>query len=635
MKKIIALLLAASAFGLSAANVTIPAFADTVTIDEDGSEVTETPEPTVGPEQSDSVNTTEAPQIDNGENPEDSDDEMGNNNQGGGAAGGDGFYGVSFPDCKGHWAEKIITESAKNKYLDGYDDGNFYPDNPVTASQYAKIYSAWKGNFYHITSGYWATPYIISMLNTGVYENGDYSDYDEPMTREQVAKAVIKSLKSEYFPSDFSMYEKMISDIDDADAEYKDYMTKAYISGIIGGYEDGTVRPKGTVTRAEVLSIINRALNSDARELPKAVQEAAADLPEVNTYYTAAVQVRNNGNAASMNYRLLGKNAQYMTEDDPVSGLKMAEEMQGANGFAFLMRYDLTDILKREDKLTSISLTFKHQSGGDLDLGLFWYDRGISNVDWNNQDYVQVNNGAAVAGANKEGYNSVIDNIANIIPTWNKKDAAVPNESKTKPFAEAKLTDDKYTFELSLDELKAHMDDKNIVEFFATTVNYDAYGIEDNKPKCYVAGINAPQLRTTYETDIPYNKEITVYGTSAKVEGGMLNIIGEGESGYVENFQKNQKMIFNFNADVSGTYNMKIYYSANVNSGGGTAAFDLNGEMFEHTFAQTGAWALYTYEDLGNVELKAGNNILEITDKDIPNTYLINVKHMIFTKIDE
>ena len=80
---------------------------------------------------------------------------------------------------------------------------------------------------------------------------------------------------------------------------------------------------------------------------------------------------------------------------------------------------------------------------------------------------------------------------------------------------------------------------------------------------------------------------------------------------------------------------MKIYYSANVNSGGGTAAFDLNGTKFEHTFAQTGAWALYTYEDLGNVELKAGNNILEITDKDIPNTFLINVKHMIFTKIDE
>ena len=71
-----------------------------------------------------------------------------------GAAGGTGFTGSKFRDCRGHWAEQIIIECTDNKYLDGYDDGTFKPDNPVSAAEFAKIYNAWKGNFYQLTSGY-------------------------------------------------------------------------------------------------------------------------------------------------------------------------------------------------------------------------------------------------------------------------------------------------------------------------------------------------------------------------------------------------------------------------------------------------------------------------------------------------
>lgn len=66
---------------------------------------------------------------------------------------------------------------------------------------------------------------------------------------------------------------------------------------------------------------------------------------------------------------------------------------------------------------------------------------------------------------------------------------------------QAELKDNQYVFELSLDELKAHMNEDNIVEFFATTVNYDRYGMEkDNKPRCYTAGELAPQIYCTFDT---------------------------------------------------------------------------------------------------------------------------------------
>ncbi len=284
-----------------------------------------------------------------------------------GAAGGTGFTGSKFRDCRGHWAEQIIIESTDKKYLDGYDDGTFKPDNPVSAAEFAKIYNAWKGNFYQLTSGYWATPYIRILLDNGMFENGDYSDYGEKMTREKVAKAIVNSLKGEYFPSNLQKYYEIIPDCDSIDDEYRDYAVKTYISGIISGYEDGSFKPDDYVTRAEILSIIDRAIHTEKRVIPEIVQNAKGGERQTNTYYTAAVQVRKSTNGNTMNYRLLSGNARYMENDDEGSGLKLSEEFQGAQGFAFLMRFDLSDILKRENELQSVKLTLKRAGGGDMD----------------------------------------------------------------------------------------------------------------------------------------------------------------------------------------------------------------------------------------------------------------------------
>lgn len=552
-----------------------------------------------------------------------------------GAAGGTGFTGSKFRDCRGHWAEQIIIECTDNKYLDGYDDGTFKPDNPVSAAEFAKIYNAWKGNFYQLTSGYWATPYIRILLDNGMFENGDYSDYGEKMTREKVAKAIVNSLKGEYFPSNLQKYYEIIPDCDSIDDEYRDYAVKTYISGIISGYEDGSFKPDDYVTRAEILSIIDRAIHTEKRVIPEIVQNAKGGERQTNTYYTAAVQVRKSTNGNTMNYRLLSGNARYMENDDEGSGLKLSEEFQGAQGFAFLMRFDLSDILKRENELQSVKLTLKRAGGGDMDMGLFMYDTPISDTDWNSADYSKVVNGAAVAGDNKAGYNAVVDNISQILPTWGNIGDAVPQEQKTQPFAQAKCINDRYDFELDINELKKYADKDNVIEFFATTVNYDRYGMEqDNKPKCFVAGKDAPSIYCAYNTDGEMSSVITLLADTALVEGGMLNILGTGTDAYIENFRTEQKITFNFKADMTGKYKMTVYYAANINSGGGSASFNINGTSFDHTFAQTGSWSTYVYEDLGEVELQAGENTLVITDKEIPNTYLINIKNIVFEKVN-
>lgn len=564
------------------------------------------------------------------------DTSSGQSHQGAGAAGGLGFFGSRFPDCQGHWAEEIIVDCTNKNYLDGYEDGNFHPDDPVTAAEFAKIYSAWNGNFYVVSNGYWAMPFIRELLSDGIFENGDYADYGEYMTREKCAKAIVNSLKAEYFPSDLDEYKQYITDFDEVSPGYEDYVIKAYISGIMTGYEDETFDPGAYVTRAEILTIIDRAMDETKRQIPEAAQSATSGAAETQTYYTAAVQVRKSTSANSMNFRLYGKNAQYMTGDDTANGLKLYDEFQGAQGMAFLMRFDLSDIIERESKLTSIRLIINRHSNGDMPLGLFMYEETISQTDWNDSSYMEPREGGAVAAEDKAGYNAVCDNISALLPTWGDMENAVPQEEKTQPFAQAELNDDdQYIFTLSLEMLKENMDENNIVEFFATSVNYDRYGMdEDNKPRCYVAGELAPQLYCTFSTGEAAGP-IQLMPSDALLVGGMLNI-EENDEGVqnVANFTADQSVEYTFNCSTPGTYKVTMNYAANQGSGGGTAKIKVNDTEVSHEFAQTGSWTAYVYEEIGEFELTAGENKLTVSEELIPNTYLINIREIILEKVN-
>ncbi len=640
LKKLIAMLVSASMLLSSAVMISSYAVDEVETDDTtsntegyDNPDATETPSapeasetPTEAPE-----TATEAP------NPEDGDvneysslpSQLGG---GVGAAGGLGFSGSAFPDCVGHWAEQTIISCVKKNYLNGYDDGSFRPDNPVSAAEFAKIYSAWQNKFYTVSSGYWAMPFVRDMLESGIFEKGDFDDYSAYMTREACSKAIINSLKGEYFPANLDEYAQYITDYELVDEKYKEFVLKAFVSGIITGYDNGIFNPKGYVTRAEILTLIDRAINEQNRVIPEIVASTISGAPATQTYYDAAVQVRKSSSAKSMNYKLYGKNAQYMTEDDASSGLRLYDEFQGAQGMAFLMRYDLSDIIKREEDLTSLNLVINYNSNGDLPIGLFWYEHKISKTDWNDSSYFQVVNGSAVAADNKMGYNAVCDNIKAIIPTWGDMANAVPQEEKTQPFAQAELKNNRYVFKLSLDELKAHMNGDNQVEFFATTVNYDRYGLDkDNKPRCYTAGAKGPQLYATFETGTEDDSKVTLDPANAELFGGMLNY----SDGIISEFKSNQTITQSFNIITPGKYRILINYSANESTGGGTAKLTINDEASDYVFAQTGSWSTYKYEDIGTYEFEAGPGTISISDVSIPGSFLINVKDIILEKVEE
>lgn len=110
-----------------------------------------------------------------------------------------------FTDLAGHWATSAILEAAARGIANGYPDGTFKPDNPVTRAEFA-----------------------VMLMGVMPYDGSgaalSFTDADEigPWARQAIAGAVQ--------------------------------------SGIVAGYGDGSFRPHAAITRAEMAVMIARAL---------------------------------------------------------------------------------------------------------------------------------------------------------------------------------------------------------------------------------------------------------------------------------------------------------------------------------------------------------------------------------------
>lgn len=147
-------------------------------------------------------------------------------------------YGASYSDTtKYYWAhESIQTMSAKG-IVKGYPDGKFKPSNNVTYGEFIKMA-------------------LVSATGKNV---GDVAGYD--------AEAIIKGF----------------SDVNPR-RTHSGHIAKAYYSGIINGYNDGTFKPDATLTRAEASTVIHRLIDSSKRAVyipPSAVSEEKLPLREI------------------------------------------------------------------------------------------------------------------------------------------------------------------------------------------------------------------------------------------------------------------------------------------------------------------------------------------------------------------
>jgi len=199
-----------------------------------------------------------------------------------------------FTDIRGHWAEQTIVDMVSKGILDGYPDGTFRPDAPVKVDQFIKMLvlsytdlhqngeRSWNSSFLQslsaenqtilkqdyryfdfkpATTGYWAKPYIDVASDLHFLNRSRYSDFQNDMTRENVAEVIYYTLQETEFLED-SQFSRQLAqaygDLMSASEREQKFIAEALVKGIMQGYPNGYFGVGDKVTRAQSLVLLNR-----------------------------------------------------------------------------------------------------------------------------------------------------------------------------------------------------------------------------------------------------------------------------------------------------------------------------------------------------------------------------------------
>ncbi len=150
-------------------------------------------------------------------------------------------------------------------YIKGYPDGSVQPDGQITREEMAAILYRVKNKQYEepfkttgevfpdVEKNRWSVTEIEYMTYHGVikgYPEGDFRPTGH-LTRAEFA-ALIRRFTD--LPD--SEDENIFPDLSEDHWAYGDIMA-LYSIGFLNGYEDGTMRPDNTITRAEVMKVMN------------------------------------------------------------------------------------------------------------------------------------------------------------------------------------------------------------------------------------------------------------------------------------------------------------------------------------------------------------------------------------------
>lgn len=160
-----------------------------------------------------------------------------------------------------HWA-----------YMFGYPDMTFQPEGNMTRAEatamfarllkdYPDGYRTYNINFPDVKEGDWYYEAIGFMVEKNIiegYEDGTFKP-NSPISRAEFATMASR------FDKLSSSNSQRFSDVLESHWAYK-FIDSAATKGWVGGYPDGTFEPDKNITRAEVVTITNRMLNRKADE---------------------------------------------------------------------------------------------------------------------------------------------------------------------------------------------------------------------------------------------------------------------------------------------------------------------------------------------------------------------------------
>ncbi|KUO52372.1 MAG: hypothetical protein APF76_04875 [Desulfitibacter sp. BRH_c19] len=184
---------------------------------------------------------------------------------------------LKLTDINNHWGKGVIEKLISIGSISGYPDGTFKPNNSMTVGEFTKVLiTSLEIDPGNAEGEHWSMNYIREAESKDIIKNAEFSNYNKNITRGEIARMIVRTM-TESYPSNMEKYAGQIADYNQISSGMKDYVLKAYVMGIITGYEDGTFRHNGEATRAEASAMVMRMLDESERQIPGLKEEEPQD----------------------------------------------------------------------------------------------------------------------------------------------------------------------------------------------------------------------------------------------------------------------------------------------------------------------------------------------------------------------
>ena len=216
-------------------------------------------------------------------------------------------------DIQDHWAYTYILRGIQLGFINGYPDGTFLPDNPVSRAEFAKMVNAALGNngmasmtFSDVPSYEWFYQDVskaVSATYVAGYDDGTFLP-NKAISRQEAAVMIARIVPSYGSTANLAVYPDGSRVADWAN----EYVKKVVGKGYLGAYDDGLLHPEDSLTRAQTAKIICSIL--DKETIVKSFTTITEDeTVKKNTLYTNTVTMSkdlDDGEATFSNCVMLG-----------------------------------------------------------------------------------------------------------------------------------------------------------------------------------------------------------------------------------------------------------------------------------------------------------------------------------------
>ncbi|NOU62945.1 hypothetical protein GC096_02650 [Paenibacillus sp. LMG 31461] len=173
-------------------------------------------------------------------------------------------------DALTHWAKDDILDLMQKSIIDGYEDHTIRPNRTLSKAEFVTLVVKSLGiepvqtpvKGYEDMGKHWSTSMVASAQAMGLLDlkpvDLNFSP-DLPITRIEMVGLVDRILQKYAVKGGSGTGE--FTDIASLTDGNKASLLNVIHAGIVGGYEDGSFRPQGSLTRAEAFKVISRIIH--------------------------------------------------------------------------------------------------------------------------------------------------------------------------------------------------------------------------------------------------------------------------------------------------------------------------------------------------------------------------------------